>query len=786
VNFYVYKKIVACSKSVGKPNLWILVATLMALTTSLSAKPYNQTKEWGGQCSTTELSQPNIQTTLSKITNAPYPDAIYLEADDGTISIQGTSELQGNIIIQRNGTIFNAEKATFNRKNNSIIAEGNVILSTKGLQLKSQAIEYKLKENTGIIKGANYTVGNDGAHGSSVQIKQLSEKRLRLKDATFTTCPANASPLRHLTGADKISSWNLASSNILLNQNTQIGYAKNVTFNVLNVPVFYFPWLKFPINNQRLSGFLSPTLRLETNAGISIPYYFNFAPNYDATVTVSTLSGHGVQFDNEFRYLTPHHNGKLNYIFIPEDKAFDSPTNDKRRDYFEVLHNTRVNQSTSIKLHAEGVSDNKYFDDFSTSLESSSRSALQRRLEVTHNKKAWQLTAAVEDYQILDAKDAPYAKLPEIKLQYSPLTAPNALKLGMQSELVYFDKTNAITGSRADLKLTASKKWGNQAWFIKPAVSFEHTLYSLNNTDKSSLSRSLPTLTVDTGLFFDRDLLGSHTFGSDKNNSKLLFNKALTQTLEPRLFYTYTPYKDQSELPIFDTSETSFSETTQLFSANRFTGRDRIADANQITFAVTSRIQDRQNGKELLKGSIGQIFYFSDKTVNLLPQAEQIKNTQTNKQSNLVLELSGRVNNNLQLSSIGLWDQKKKSIPGYELRLNYQDKKKRILNVAYRNLKTELQQFNLSTAFPINDKWSVTASTEHDVQNDRNLETLVGVEYKTCCVKTRFVAKRYLSADNKSYETPIFIEFELKGLGNIGTGNASNQLKDKIYGYDDY
>ncbi len=755
---------------------WLLIILFLSVNT-VSAKPRPVKEQWGGQCSVPSAHLQSTSDTnlsrLSKITNSPSPDAVYLEADDGTISPHGTSKLLGNIIIQRNDTVFNADKASFNRKDNTVIAEGNVILSTKGLELKSSAIEYKLHNNTGLIKRADYTIGNEGAHGKSSQVNQLSGKRLQLKEATFTTCPAVSSPFKKLTGTDEISSWHLASSNIMLNQKTQIGHAKNVTFNILNIPVFYFPWLKFPINNQRLSGFLSPTLRLETKAGISIPYYFNLAPNYDATVKFNTLSGHGVQFDNEFRYLSERHgvkhSGKLNYVFIPEDKAFDSPTNDKRRDYFEVSHSTRLSASTNIKLHAEGVSDNTYFDDFSTSLESSSRSALQRRLEVTHKKKAWQLSAAVEDYQILDAKDAPYAKLPEIKLQYSPITKPKALKFSMESELVYFDKTDAVTGSRADIKLSTSKKWGNEAWFIKPGASFEHSLYSLNNNKNSSLSRSLPTFTLDTGLFFDRNL----------KKSKLLFNKALTQTLEPRILYTYTPYKDQSELPVFDTAETSFSETTQLFSSNRFTGKDRIADANQITFAVSSRIQDRSNGKELLKASMGQIFYFSDKRVSLLTDAAQTEN-----QSNLVFELSGRMNDSLQLSSIGIWNQQQNTIPGYELRLNYQDKKDRILNLAYRDLKTDLKQLNLSAAYPINNKWSITASTEHDLQNDRNLESLLGVEYKTCCVKTRLVAKRYLSADNKTYETPIFIEFEFKGLGNVG--DASNQLKDKIYGYDDY
>ena len=752
-----------------KITSFILFGLLLIMHKPSYAKSSSLNDQWG-QCSVKTLQ--NSQTTprsASKIIEEPFPDAIYLEADDGTISLNETSLLKGNVIIQQNKTLFNADSATFNRNNNIVIAQGNVILSTKGLELKSDAIEFKLESHSGIIKEAEYTIGNEGAHGTSSQINQLDATHLQLNDATFTTCPAVTSLTHKLTDSAKVSSWHLASSNIKLNQETQIGYAKNITFNVLDVPVFYFPWLKFPINNQRLSGFLSPKLRLETNAGVSIPYYLNLAPNYDATITFDTMAGHGYRFDSEFRYMFERHNGILNYVFIPKDNSFDNPSGDNKRDYFKVEHTTRLNKTSVIHLNAEGVSDDAYFDDFSTSLETSSRSALQRRFEFINKQAPWQIGVAIEDYQVLDINDAPYAKLPEINFSYIPKTSAKALKLKMESELVYFDKKNATTGSRANIKLSASKKWGTEAWFLKPGIGFEHSLYSLNNAESESISRSLPTITLDTGLFFDRSL----------KKSQFIFGKALTQTLEPRLLYTYTPYKDQSNIPVFDTARSNFSETTQLFSPNRFTGRDRIADANQLTFAVSSRLQDKKEGKELLKASIGQIFYFSDRKVTL-PEGSK----QTDTKSDLVLELSGRLNDNLQITSVGLWDYDEGRIPSYELRLNYLDRKNRILNLAYRELDKELTQVNLSAALPINNKWSLVASTEHDLKNDRYLESLLGLEYRSCCVKTRLVAKRYLTADNKNYKTPIFLEFELKGLGNIG--EASNQLKDKIYGYDDY
>jgi LPS-assembly protein len=741
----------------------LLAFLLIASNASLYAGPSNDKKtQWGeGQCRVHPSHSFNEKP--SSITNHPSVDAVYLEADTGTVRPEGVSTLQGNVIIQQNDTQFNADTASFDRSNNYIIANGNVVLSATGARFKSNAIKYNLNKRTGIIQQAEYVVGNskDGntdAQGKSQHIELINKDELRLKEATFSSCPA-PNP-----------TWHLKSSEINLNNKTEQGSAKNVTFHVKGVPVFYLPKMSFPLNNDRKSGFLTPSLRLQSNVGISLPYYLNLAPNYDATITTLLQQRQGLKFDTEFRYLTPKHHGEFQYDFIPEDKSF----NNEFRDYFKLQHHTQLTKNTKLNFNAEGVSDEDYFDDLSDSLESSSRSSLQRRLEIVYKNNPWTMSAAVEDYQIIDANDAPYARLPEFKVGYRPKTNAKALKLSADIELVNFDKSDSVTGARFDAKVTASKKWGSDAWFVKPSVSVQSTLYSLNNNiGSNTLNRSLPTFTLDTGLFFDREITSSKT------------GKKYTQTLEPRLFYSTTPFKDQTDFPIFDTARTNFSATTQLFSENRFTGKDRIADTNQLTFAVSSRIQDRENGKELFSASIGQVYNFSDRKVTL-PGGT----IETGTRSDLVLELKGRINDNFRISSTALWDHEKKRVSNYELRLNYQDDKKRIANISYRKLNTELNnsaltQLTLSGALPINDNWSFVGSTEQDIENSRNLETLVGLEYHDCCWKTRLVAKRYLTSDNVTYETPIFIEFELKGLGSLGT-NARQELKDKIYGYDDY
>lgn len=740
------------------PSTTLLSILIVILTTNLDAKESASSKQWG-QCTNQERP---LNSTYSDLSDNLYPDAIYLEANSGIINRNAVSTLQGKVIIKKNDILFKANNASFNKKNSLVTADGDVILKTNNLEFKSQSIRYNLKDNTGTVKQTEYKVGSQNAHGNSKQVKLINKDELELNQATFSTCPA------------RNPSWYIKSSKIKLNNKAQLGTAKDITFNVGGLPIFYFPSFSFPLNNNRKSGFLSPSLRVQSDKRISLPYYLNLAPNYDATITTSIHERQGLEIDTEFRYLTQQHQGVLKYDFIPKDKSF----NNKRRDYFNVEHHTTISKETTINLKAEGVSDNNYFNDLSNSLENSSRSSLQRRLEIIHKVPSWEVSAAVEDYQILDTKNSPYAKLPEIKLSYKPKTSPKALKLTADLEFINFEKENATTGFRSDFKISASKKWGTDAWYIKPTLSIESTLYSLKNTiGDSTLSRTLPTFTLDSGMYFDREI----TLQKRKGKRKY------TQTLEPRFYYSYTPFKDQSNFPIFDTARTDFSATTQLFSENRFTGKDRIGDTNQVTFAVSSRLQDREDGKELLRASIGQVINFSNRKVTLPNSSSQL-----GRRSDLVLELSGRLNENFRISSTILWNHKEKHTSNYELRLNYQDEKKRIANISYRKLNTEfnqddnkLSQFTISTALPINDKWSFVGSYERDIENKRNLETLIGLEYQDCCWKTRIVAKRYLSSDNVNYENPIFLEFELKGLGSLGSG-AKREIKEKIYGYEDY
>ncbi|MCK5917338.1 MAG: LPS-assembly protein LptD [Cocleimonas sp.] len=686
---------------------------------------------------------------VKQITNNPAQNAIYMEADEGLINRTGVSSLLGNTIIQQNDLTLNANKASLNGSNNTVSADGKVILSTKNIQFDSDSINYQLDSQSGEFNNVRYQLKKSSTNGHSNKVIQINESQLELQDATYTTCPPSA------------NSWHIAADNIKLDQDKQLGTAKNVTFKVGGTPIFYLPWMSFSLNNQRKSGFLSPSLQISEQSGFSIatPYYFNLAPNSDATLTPSYLSKRGLKLDGEFRYLTHRHKGLLEYEILPRDKASD----DKQRDYFKINHSSKLTKSTRLNVKLEGVSDNKYFDDFGKSLSTSSTSALERRIEVVKVGKNWRFSAASVDYQALNATDAPYSKVPELKFSYTPKTLSNDIKLSLDTELSYFDKSNAPTGMRFDVNLKASKKFGNDGWYFKPSVGLQHTYYNLkDNPAGNKHNRSLPTLSLDTGLFFDRPWADGK----------------LTQTLEPRLFYTYTPFRDQSKLPLFDTAKTDFSTSTQLFSENRYTGKDRIGDTNNLTVALTSRIQNRETGKELFTASVGQIFYFEDRKVTLPEET-----VQRHSESEFAFELSGKINDNTRLSTSTFWDPKTQKWTTTETRINYKDDKGKIANISYLSLGSELEQASASFAMPLDKIWSVVGRVDHDLKNDRNLETLAGVEYQNCCWKTRLVGRKYLTSDNNTYDDAIFLQFELKGLGNLGN-KANNFLEDKIYGYE--
>lgn len=701
--------------------------------------------QWPSHCAV------NANTVASGIAT-PSPGAVYLEADEGKISQAGTSVLKGNITIQQDQTFLRADEATFNRKTQTVNAKNNISLETPTLQIDSQSLELQLSTDKATIIDTSYQLKNGDGNGVSKRITQDAKEKTVLEDATFSTCPANQ------------KSWHIKAENITLDHTKKIGTAKNVSLRIGNTPLFYSPYFDFPLENQRKSGFLAPRIGITAQSGtsISLPYYFNLAPNYDLTLTPNILTQRGIKLDSEFRYLGKKNEGIYRLDVLPSDNNYSN----EDRVLSSIKHRTKLAENTELTIDATNVSDDDYFDDLGDSLLSSSTVSLERTLRISRTQDDWTFSTSLQDYQILDSSTPPYSRLPELSFQYAPENGFYNTKNRFETELVNFHRNNDVTGLRLDINALSSKRFGDASWYVEPSLELRHTMYSLDNnttTDNDSPSRTLPTASIDAGVFLERDI-------PEKN---------LIQTLEPRLLYTYTPFKDQSDIPVFDSAATSFGTSTQLFAKNRFTGKDRIGDSNQLTTALTSRLINTKDGREKLTASIGQIFYFDDRRVTLPGFT-----TDTTSSSELALELSSEIGKRTRFISSTYWDTDSKEISLNETRLHYKDPKDRIVNLVYSNLDDEFEQAQLSFSTPVNEEWALIGNYERDLKNDRDLEALAGIEYRSCCWKTRIVGRRYLTSDNITYDNATFIEFELKGLGNVGTG-AENFLKEQIYGYED-
>jgi LPS-assembly protein len=526
------------------------------------------------------------------------------------------------------------------------------------------------------------------------------------------------------------------------------------------VPVLYLPYFSFPLTDARKSGFLWPVIGTNERSGLqlSLPYYWDIAPNYDLTLTPTLLGRRGLQLGGEFRYLTEKHQGSASYVLLPDDSASEK----NNRFYFNVQNDTRLGALSSLQLKAEGVSDDQYFVDLGNSLEATSVVNLERRLEYRTAGSNWSFSSLLQNYQVLDGGVAPHALFPQLLFRYHPPQKSNGLNLDAETEYTNFtSSTTETNGTRLDFMARASKKFSTEAAYIKPSLSVRHTQYALDDAGNTRITRSLPSASLDAGLFFERDIKQGR----------------YVQTLEPRLFYTYTPYRDQSSIPVFDSSARSLSYS-QLFAENRFTGKDRIGDNNRLSASISTRVQSPDDGRELFRASIGQMYYFDDRKVTLPGESPM-----QGDRSELILEAAGEINPRTRLSSTAYWDSEENTFNAGEVRVHYKDEKKRILNVGYAQRKNDFESANLSFSVPVNSNWKAVGAWERDVQNDRDLETVIGAEYESCCWKTRVASRNYLLPDNTTRDNAVFVELELKGLGNFGSGTR-DLLQNRVYGYE--
>ncbi len=703
------------------------------------------------------------------IPERPYVDTgladndIQISADKADLVEGGISSLRGNAAISRDSQQTTADGIDYDQPNDSAALKGNVKYWDETLFLKSETANLKLDNGTGVFNNANYILVDSRGKGNAEKLFVDIGKLTELEKVKYTTC----------TQEEKF--WHLTADKISLNHEENWGKARNVLVKVKNIPIFYSPYMSFPLSKERKSGFLTPGYGVTNRNGVEFrtPYYWNISPNMDATLTPRFITDAGLMAMGEYRYLFPHSSGEIDFEYLPSD----SNREDNHRNLFYITHQQSFADTGGFFFTYNRVSDKFYFEDFGSQLSNTSTRFLERRADVFYRAKDWNITTRVQDYQTVDRSIAvssrPYKRLPQILFNYSSPRGYKQLNYGLNTNFVYFERgddasfSDNVNGSRIKLRPYVNYPMHTLATYVEPKFSLDYTQYNLNGsaTFDDNPSRVLPIFSLDSGIFLEKETE--------------LFGNNFIQTLEPRLFYLYIPNENQSDLPRFDTGLYDFSFDS-LFRENRFSGDDRLGDANQVTLAVTSHLINQKNGKNYGNIRLGQIFYFRDRKTTL-PNGT----IRDEVSSPIVAEINTTIIKNWVLGGDIQWDpnigDKTEKITA---RAIYNPMPGKVLNLAYRVRRdtTDIEQSDISFRWPLNQQWSAVGRWNYAVPEDRSLELFGGIEYESCCWALRAVARRFLTNINGEFNTGIFLQFELKGLAGVGKKTV-NFLREQIPGY---
>lgn len=669
---------------------------------------------------------------------------------DAARSRGSVAVLEGNAGIRRGGRAAAADRIRLDRERGHVEASGNVLFSTEDYAVQGTEGELALDSGAFRVDSARYRQLAAHAQGRAERVMRDADGIGRLDGATWSTCPPQA------------EAWHISADYVRLDPAARQGHARHVSLWFKGVPLFYSPWFSFPLGDERKTGFLPPRVGRSSESGgfVATPWYWNAAPNFDATLTPRWLERRGTQLQSEWRWLGPAGSWQLDNEYLPDDAVTEED-----RSFTRLRQHAELAGGWRTRIDASEASDADYFEDLGDDLALSSQTHLLRRADVAWAGGAGRFRARVENYQTLDtsilAQDRPYERAPQ--LTFTTGATALGLETGLEAELVRFQRADSDTGER--LRLVPSVTWPLErpGWFLRPRLALDHTRYALERVTPGpeDPSRTLPITSLDAGLVFDR-------FGDDYQ-----------QTLEPRLFYVHVPEEDQDDIPVFDTGTYGFS-FLQLFRERRFTGGDRVGDSNRLTLALTSRMLDRRSGRELLRGSIGGIRYLDDRTVTLDGSPE------TAERSDLIAELGFDPTPSWSADAALQWDPDAEQSQRHSVAVRYRGPGGGIANLGYRfRREAGLQeQVDLSGAWPVSPRWDVVARSNYSLRDDENIESLLGLEYDSCCWKVRTVARQYLSGDGTEQASGVYVELVLKGLGSVGDP-AGGLLERAILGYSD-
>lgn len=676
--------------------------------------------------------------------------------------------LRGDVEVNQQGQRLESDRASYDHRSGRIDAFGNVFLEYPGVRVAADTANYNLETKTGALTNPRYRMyGNANLRGTADRARILSQDLSWYKGITYTTCPPGN------------WDWSIKASELELDQESGMGKAYHARIRLAGVPVLYSPYLRFPIDDRRRSGLLVPTFGTSDKTGtdITIPYYWNIAPNLDATFFPRYMSARGLMLGAQLRYLSPIQRLEINGDYLPNDQK--APEN-RSRDAVRIEQTGNIENRWLSAIDYSAVSDDQYLVDFGNRLDVTSVRNLTQRGDLRYKGTGWGALLRLQQFQTVDPsiprKARPYAQLPHIELNLEPARWKDLVTYQLDTQYDYFDNSARTHGSRVvavpSLRLPIRRSYG----YLDPRVHLYYKSYDLVDQRPDASERpsyAIPSLDIDGKLIFERDTRW--------------FGQGVLQTLEPRLYYVLTPYQDQWDTPLFDTTELGFSFAS-LFRPNRFTGYDRISDENRLTVGLTSRTISTDEGDELLRASVGQIQYFDDRRVSLRDNREPDDPSR----SAVAGELAARLSRNWSARASLQWnpnedeEQWEKRI--LELRYSADDRK--LVNLAYRfNVGSGAIQgyedTDLSFRMPVGRRVQLVGRWLYSLLQEDTVEAFAGIEFGRCCWRLRVLGRHLKTSAESDGNTSIMLQLELAGLGALG--NQIDKLLERgIYGYQSY
>lgn len=746
-------------------------------------------------------SSPLLQENLPKAVQGQLPTFVRGERLSGQAG--GPVLVEGDAELRRHDTVIRADRLEFDQTSNDARAAGNVLINRNGNRFEGPELQINVETSQGTFEQPSFTLLSNGGQGDASHIDFLDQDHMVAHDARYSTCPRTP-------GQKWMPDWLVRATRIDIDNVEETGLATGGVLEFKGVPLLGVPLLSFPLTDKRKSGVLPPTINLDNVSGLelTLPYYLNLAPNFDATLYPTLMSKRGVDLGGEFRYLTPSYNGEVRAAFMPSDRLRDS-----NRWGYSVQHNLRLQEQAGVRLlgldrpvglrlNLNRVSDDDYWRDFPRSSTSLTSRLLASEAVLNWGRGPWSLEAGVHQWQTLQDVEAPitppYDRLPSLALRY----ARNDAHIGGLGGWDWSVRTEA-TRFRADAVLAApdrqngtrslavgeiSRNWQTPGGYVKPRMQLHAAHYRLDTglmDGSQSASRVVPTVSVDSGLVFER--------------SASYFGRNLTQTLEPRVFFTWTPQRDQSLLPNYDSAVNDFNFAS-IYTENAFGGNDRISDTRALTVGASSRLLDPQTGAEVVRLGLAQRFLLRDQTV-VLPNAAGLPGGDPLRERLSDVLVGGRIqwDPRWSMDANVQFNPKDRESVRTTLSARYTPSKYRVLSAAYRLQRRSSEQYDIGWQWPLNDLWGTpvrdgvpgqalgagqwysVGRINYSVPDSKIVDLVAGFEYDAGCWIGRVVLER-LQRSSASANQRILFQLEFSGFSRIGS-NPLKTLKENVPRY---